>query len=121
MMLVGTEIKSIKNGNANLSDAYCIFKGKELFLKSAFISEYKYGNQQNHVERRGPEAVVKKKQELKKLKKKNWMKKGLAIVPLQIVVNDRGFAKIMIALAKRKKKAYDKRASIRDKDQKNEI
>ncbi len=116
--LVGTEIKSIKGGNANLNDAYCLFKGSELFIKSCYIAEYKYGNQQNHEERRDRKLLL-KKQELKKLKRK-LDEKGFTIVPLSIYVNDRGLAKVKISLAKGKK-AYDKRASIREKDQKRDL
>ena len=116
--LLGTEIKSIKAGNANLTDAYCFFKGTELFLKNAFIAEYKYGNQQNHPERRERKLLL-KKQELKKLKRK-LDEKGFTIVPIAIFVNERGIAKVQIGLAKGKK-AYDKRASIREKDQKRDL
>jgi len=118
IMLVGTEIKSLKEGNANMSDGYCLFKKEELYLKSAFIAEYKFGNQQNHEERRDRKLLL-KKQELKKLKRK-LDEKGFAIVPLSFYVNSRGLAKVLIALAKGKK-TYDKRASIRDKDQKRDL
>jgi SsrA-binding protein len=118
IMLLGTEIKSIKSGSANLSDAFCYFKGSELFLKNAFISEYKYGNLQNHEERRERKLLL-KKQELKKLKRK-LEEKGFTIIPLSFYVNSRGLAKVKIALT-RGKKSYDKRATIRDKDQKRDL
>lgn len=118
IMLTGTEIKSIKGGSANLSDAYCLFKDNELYLKSAFIAEYKYGNQQNHQERRDRKLLL-KKQELKKLKRK-LDEKGQTIVPLSFYVNERGLAKVKIALSKGKK-SHDKRSSIRDKDQKRDL
>ncbi len=118
IVLSGTEIKSVKNGEVNLSDAYCIFKGKELFLKNAFIATYKFGNNQNHLERRDRKLLL-KKQELKKLKRK-LDERGLTIVPLLFFVNERGLAKVIIALTKGKK-SYDKRASIRDKDQKRDL
>ena len=118
VMLLGTEIKSVKAGNANLSDAFCYFRGKELFLKNAFISAYKFGNIQNHDERRERKLLL-KKQELKKLKRK-MEEKGFTIIPLSFYVNSRGLAKVKIALT-RGKKSYDKRATIRDKDQKRDL
>ncbi|MCL4161695.1 UNVERIFIED_CONTAM: hypothetical protein GTU68_022392 [Idotea baltica] len=117
-MLLGTEIKSIKNGEANLSDSYCYFDGKELFVRSIFISEYKFGNSNNHVERRERKLLL-KKQELKKLKRK-MDEKGLTIIPLKLYVNERGLAKLLIAAVKGKK-SFDKRASIRDKDQQRDL
>ena len=118
IVLTGTEIKSIKLGNANLSDAYCYFIKGELWIKSLFIAEYKFGNQNNHEARRLRKLLL-KKQELKKLEKR-VKEKGFTIVPYKLYVSDRGFAKVKIALAKGKN-SYDKRHSIKDKDNKREM
>lgn len=111
--LTGTEVKSIRLGNANLKDAYCSFKDGELFVKSLFISEYKFGNIFNHESRRDRKLLL-RKSELNKLDKK-VREKGLTIIPYRIFLTDRGFIKIEIALAQGKK-AYDKRVSIKEKD-----
>lgn len=118
IQLTGTEIKSVKAGHANLSDAYCYFNANELFVKSLFIAEYQYGNQLNHEERRERKLLL-KKQELKKLKRK-LEEKGYTIVPTMLYINDRGLAKLMIALA-RGKKSFDKRDAIRNRDQQREL
>jgi SsrA-binding protein len=111
--LTGTEVKSIRLGNANLKDAYCSFKDGELYVKSLFISEYKFGNIFNHESRRDRKLLL-RKSELNKLDKK-VKEKGLTIIPYRIFLTDRGFIKIEIALAQGKK-AYDKRVSIKEKD-----
>ena len=118
IVLTGTEIKSIKKGEANMSDAYCYFRKGELWIKSLYIAEYKYGNQNNHEERRLRKLLLNKR-ELKKLEKR-VKEKGFTIVPYRLYLNDRGFAKIEIALAKGKN-SYDKRHSIKDKDNKREL
>ena len=110
LSLMGTEVKSIKAGNANLSDAYCHFKDGELFIKSLFIAPYDFGNQNNHLERRDRKLLL-RKPELKKLEKKT-KEKGWAIVPYRLYFSERGFIKLEIALAQGKK-AYDKRATIK--------
>lgn len=118
MKLTGTEIKSIREGNVNLRDAYCLFKNGELFLYSMFVAEYSYGNQFNHEERRTRKLLL-KKGELKKWEKK-VKEKGLSIIPYKLYINDRGFAKIELALGQGKK-TYDKRDSIKQKDQKRDM
>lgn len=118
IQLTGTEIKSIRLGNANLSDAYCYFKKGELWIKSLFIAEYKFGNINNHEERRLRKLLL-KKQELKKLEKR-VKEKGFTIVPYRLYFNERGFAKLQIALAKGKN-TYSKRHSIKDKDVKRDM
>lgn len=118
IVLTGTEIKSIKKGEANLSDAYCYFRKGELWIKSLFIAEYKYGNQNNHEERRLRKLLLNKR-ELKKLEKR-VKEKGFTIVPYRLYINDRGFAKLEIALAKGKN-TYDKRHSIKNKDTKRDL
>ncbi|MEM6397591.1 MAG: SsrA-binding protein SmpB [Bacteroidota bacterium] len=118
IMLTGTEIKSIRAGNVNLSDAYCVFRGGELYLRSMFIAEYKHGNQFNHEERRERKLLL-KRFELRRLEKK-VKEKGLTIVPFQLFMNDRGFAKVDIALAQGKK-VYDKRQSIKSRENKRAL
>lgn len=118
IMLTGTEIKSIRNGNVNLRDAYCVFKDGELFVRSLFIAEYREGNQFNHEERRVRKLLLKRR-ELKKLEKK-VKEKGFTIVPVRLFVNERGFAKLEIAMAQGKK-VHDKRESIKAKDNKRAL
>lgn len=118
ILLQGTEIKSIRAGNVNLRDAYCVFKKGELWLRSMFIAEYKQGNQFNHEERRTRKLLLKRR-ELKKWEKK-VKEKGLTIVPTRLFVSDRGFAKLEIALAQGKK-VHDKRESIKQKDNKRAL
>lgn len=116
--LVGTEIKSIRKGNANLRDAYCFFRKGELYIKSLFISEYEHGNLHNHETRRLRKLLLKRNQ-LRKLEKQ-VKERSYTIVPIRLYVNDRGFAKIEIALAQGKK-VYDKRESIKQKDVKRDL
>ncbi|MDX1685702.1 MAG: SsrA-binding protein SmpB [Saprospiraceae bacterium] len=116
--LTGTEIKSIRAGEANLNDAYCVFKRGELYVISLYIAEYKFGNEQNHETRR-PRKLLLKRHELKKLERK-LKEKGYTLIPYQLYVNERGLAKLEIALAKGKK-SFDKRESIKKKDQKRDM
>jgi SsrA-binding protein len=118
IVLQGTEIKSIREGNVNLRDAYCVFKKGELYVRSLFIAEYKHGNQFNHEERRVRKLLLKRR-ELRKLEKK-VKEKGFTIVPVRLYLNDRGLAKVRIALAQGKK-VHDKRKSLKEKDLKREI
>ncbi len=116
--LVGTEVKSIKAGNANLKDAYCIFKNGELYIKSLYIAEYRHGNRNNHETRRDRKLLL-RRGELKKLERR-VNEKGLTLVPYKIYLSKRGLIKVEISLAQGKK-SYDKRAAIREKDQKREL
>ncbi len=119
MMLTGTEIKSIREGNANLSDAYCTFdKDGELFIRSMFIAEYKFGNQNNHETRRTRKLLLRKR-ELKKLSKK-VKEKGFTIVPYRIYLSERGLAKLEVILAQGKK-SYDKRETIKERENKRDL
>lgn len=119
MMLTGTEIKSIREGNANLSDAYCVFdKSGALYVKSMFIAEYKFGNQNNHETRRTRKLLLRKR-ELKKLGKK-VKEKGFTIVPYRIYLSERGLAKLEVMLAQGKK-SYDKRETIKDRENKRDL
>lgn len=118
IVLTGTEIKSIRAGNVNLRDAYCFFKQEELFVKSIFIAEYEHGNYANHEPRRTRKLLLRRRQ-LRKLEKK-VKEKGFTIVPVRLYINDRGFAKLEIALAQGKK-VHDKRQSIKEKDVKRDM
>lgn len=113
--LTGTEIKSIRNGEANLKDAYCLFKNGELWVKSMYIAEYKFGNQNNHETRRDRKLLL-RKPELRKLERK-VKEKGFSIVPYRMYISERGFAKLEIILGQGKK-SYDKRETIKQRDNK---
>ena len=118
LKLLGTEIKSIRLGEANLKDAYCAFEDGELYVHSLFIAEYKYGNHFNHETRRRRKLLLRRR-ELLKLEKR-VKEKGLAIVPYRLYLSERGFAKLEIALAQGKK-SYDKRETIKARDNKREL
>ena len=118
IVLLGTEIKSIREGKANLTDSYCTFNGDELFVLNLHISEYKYGNQFNHDPKR-PRKLLLKRGELKKIQGKA-RDKGITVVPVELFINEQGLAKLTIYIA-RGKKTYDKRESLKSKDQKREI
>lgn len=118
MMLVGTEVKSLRAGNANMRDAFCFFKGHELYVKNLYIAEYEYGNINNHESRRDRKLLL-KKSELTKIQKR-VEQKGVTVVPYRIFTSERGFFKIEIALAQGKK-SYDKRNSMKERDQKREM
>ena len=118
LVLVGTEIKSLRLGKASLVDAYCYFHNGELWLKNANISEYFYGAYNNHVARRDRKLLLNRK-ELRKLL--DYVQTpGVTIIPTKIFINERGLAKVVIAPA-RGKKLYDKRASLREKDDRREM
>lgn len=118
IQLLGTEIKAIREGKVNLVDAYCHFVKEELFISNMTISEYSLGTYANHEPRRMRKLLLQKK-ELKKLRN-NLKEKGLTIIPLSLFVNDKGLAKLEIALAKGKK-LYDKREDIKAKDVKRDL
>jgi SsrA-binding protein len=118
VILAGTEVKSVRLGAANLNDAYCFFKDDELYVKSMLISEYKYGTHYNHEDRRMRKLLL-KKVELKALARK-VMEKGFTIVPYKIYTTERGHVKLEIVLAQGKK-SFDKRDSIKEKDNKREL
>ncbi|MBP1667727.1 MAG: SsrA-binding protein [Bacteroidetes bacterium] len=118
MQLTGTEIKSIRAGKASLVDAYCYFSENELWVKGIHISEYDFGNLNNHDPKRDRKLLLNRK-ELKKLGK-NVNEKGLTIIALRIFLAENGYAKLEIALA-RGKKEYDKREDLKKKDSKREL
>jgi SsrA-binding protein len=118
MVLTGTEIKSIRLGNVNLSDAWCYFSKGDLFVKNLNISAYEKGTHYNHEPLR-PRKLLLKKRELVKLQTK-IKEKGLTIVATRVFITDRGFAKMEVALAKGKK-LHDKRQTIKERESKREM
>lgn len=118
IMLKGTEVKSLRTGDANLRDAYCLFTNQELYIKSLFIAEYDHGNLNNHETRRDRKLLL-KKPELRKLEKKST-EKGLTIVPYRIFFSERGLAKVELFLAQGKK-SFDKRQNIKERDAKRDL
>ena len=113
--LTGTEIKSIRTGQAGLTDTFCFINNDEVWVKNMYISEYFYGSYNNHEARRDRKLLLNKK-EIERLKKNNDLA-GFSIVPLRLFINERGFAKLVIAIAKGKK-IYDKRQSIKEREDK---
>ncbi len=118
MVLKGTEIKSIREGKVSLPEAYCHIHGDEVFVKGMTISPYEQGSFSNHEPTRERKLLLSKK-EIEKLKTKTE-EKGLTIVPTRLYINNRGFAKLRIGLA-RGKKLFDKRESLKKKQQDREI
>jgi SsrA-binding protein len=118
IMLTGTEIKSIRQSKANLQDAYAVFLGEELYIRQLHISPYEQAAYYNHDPVRDRKLLMQKR-ELKKLLGK-LQDKGLTVIPTRLFTNDRGFAKLEIALAKGKK-LYDKRDDIKEKDIRREM
>lgn len=118
IVLKGTEIKSIRNGKANLNEAFCTVINEELFIKGMHISPYEYGTHENH-EAKADRKLLLKKKEITKWDAKT-KEKGLAIVPLRLFLTAKGLAKVEIALAKGKK-THDKRESLKQKDSNREI
>ena len=118
IQLQGTEIKSIRSGKANLSDAYCAFVEDELFVKNMHIAEYDFGTYNNHSPKRDRKLLLNKR-ELRKLSGK-VKEKGFTIIPVRLFINENGLAKLEIALA-RGKHFYDKRESLKKKDIKKDI
>ena len=119
IILTGTEIKSIRNSKASIAESFCVFNHKgELFTVNMHIEEYAFGTRFNHKPKAQRKLLLNKK-ELNKLY--NEVKNGgLTIVPLRLFINDKGFAKIRIALA-RGKKLYDKREAIKDRENKRDL
>lgn len=118
IVLTGTEIKSIRQGKANLSDSYCAFRGMELFVQEMHIAEYSHGTYNNHEPKRDRKLLLNYR-ELKKLSTK-VKEKGFTIVPLVLFIDDNGRAKLEIGLA-RGKHFYDKREDLKKKDTKREM
>jgi SsrA-binding protein len=118
IQLTGTEIKSIREGKVNMNDGWCYFQKNELWIKNLNISTYDKGTHYNHEPLR-PRKLLLNKKELKKLQDK-IKEKGLTVIPLRLFINDRGFAKLEIALSKGKK-IHDKRNTIKEREAKREM
>ncbi|HPE42861.1 MAG TPA: SsrA-binding protein SmpB [Bacteroidales bacterium] len=118
MVLTGTEIKSIRLGKVSLNEAYCVFLKDELFVREMHIAEYSFGTYNNHDPKRDRKLLMTAR-ELKKLRTK-VNEKGYTIVPVVLFVNEKGLAKLEIALAKGKHH-YDKREDLKKKDSKREL
>ncbi len=118
MVLTGTEIKSIRAGKASLADSYCLIDNGEVWVKGMHIAEYFYGSYNNHATRRDRKLLLSKKEIAKIIKAAS--DPGYTVIPLRIFINDRGYAKLVIGIA-RGKKQYDKRQSIREREDKRAI
>tara|TARA_A200000113_G_scaffold184857_1_gene171533 strand:- start:956 stop:1417 length:462 start_codon:yes stop_codon:yes gene_type:complete len=119
IVLTGTEIKSIRDSKASIAESFCEFnENGELFAVNMYIEEYAFGTRFNH-RPRGSRKLLLQKKELNKLLKQ-VKNSGLTIVPLKLFINDKGFAKMLIALA-RGKKLYDKRDTLKDRDNKRDL
>ena len=119
IVLTGTEIKSIRSSKASIAESFCEFNDKgELFVVNATIEEYAFGNYYNH-RPKAERKLLLSKRELKKLHKE-VQNSGLTIIPLRLFINEKGFAKLEIALAKGKK-LFDKRETIKDRDNKRDL
>ena len=118
VVLVGTEIKSIRLGKASMVDSYCYFDRGELWIRGVNIAEYSWGTCNNHIPKRDRKLLLNRK-ELSKLSR-SLQDKGLTVVGLRLFLNERGLAKIAIGLA-RGRKTYDKREYIKANDAKREM
>lgn len=118
IVLTGTEIKSLRLGKAGLTDTFCYINDGEVWVKNMYIAEYFYGTYNNHSARRDRKLLLNKK-EIAKLEK-SGKETGFTIVPLRLFINDRGLAKLVIGIG-RGKKAYDKRQSIKEREDRRNI
>ena len=118
MVLLGTEVKSIRAGKVSFNDSYCLLHKGEIWLKSLHIAEYSHGNINNHDPVRDRKLLLRKR-EIRKIEGK-LKEKGYTLIPLRIFFNEKNFVKIELALAKGKK-LYDKRESIKQKDVEREM
>ncbi|WP_435254815.1 SsrA-binding protein SmpB [Tenacibaculum sp. A30] len=119
IQLTGTEIKSIRQSKARITESFCEFNDEgELFVVNMYIEEYAFGHHYNH-KPKSERRLLLNKRELKKLEKE-VESKGNTIVPLRLFINENGWAKLEIALAKGKK-THDKRNTIKDRDTKRDL
>jgi SsrA-binding protein len=115
--LLGTEVKSIRDGKVSFNDAYCLFDKGELWLRGLYIAEYKLGTVNNHIAVHDRKLLLTQK-ELKRIQAK-MKEKGFTLIPLRVLFNEKNLVKVEIGLAKGKK-VYDKRESIKEKDAQRE-
>ena len=118
IVLTGTEIKSIRQGKCGLTDTYCMVINGEVWVKNMYIAEYSFGSYNNHTTHRDRKLLLNRK-EIRRIAKDN-LQPGYSIVPLRLFINERGLAKLVIAIA-RGKKQYDKRQSIKEREDKRAI
>lgn len=118
IVLTGTEIKSIRLGKASLADTFCYVAGGEVWVKNMYIAEYFYGTYNNHSARRERKLLLNRK-EIRRIEREG-KNAGFTIVPLRLYINDRGLAKLVIGIG-RGKKEYDKRQSIKERDDKRTV
>ena len=116
--LTGTEIKSIREGKANITEGFCVFIKDELYIRNMNINEYTQGTHYNHLPKRDRKLLL-NRSELKKLSEK-LIDKGLTVIPLRMFIAESGYAKLEIALAKGKK-IFDKRDDIKKRDTEREL
>jgi len=118
IMLTGTEVKSVRAGEANVKEAFCFIKNNEVFVRDMHISEYKFGSYANHEPRRVRKLLLHKR-EIKKLFR-SVNEKGFSIIPYRIYESERGLIKLEIALG-RGKKSFDKRQTIKNRENKRAL
>ena len=118
IVLLGTEVKSVRDGKVSFNDAFCLFEKNELWVRGLYIAEYSHGTVNNHIAVHDRKLLLTKR-ELKKLQMK-MKEKGLTIVPLKVFFNDKNLVKVEIGLAKGKK-VHDKREAIKERDTQKEI
>ena len=118
IVLLGTEVKSIREGKVSFNDSFCMFDKGELWVRGLFINAYTHGNKNNHIEVHDRKLLLNKR-ELEKLEGK-VKEKGFSIIPLRIFFNEKRYAKVEIGLAKGKKE-FDKRETIKNRDVDKEI
>lgn len=118
IVLTGSEIKAIRNGGGSISEAFCTIRDGELFIKGMNIPEYSHGGYSNHETVRLRKLLLTKR-ELRRIDAK-IRERGLAVIPIRLFINERGYAKLEIGIGKGKKK-YDKRESIKQKENKREL
>jgi len=118
LQLTGTEIKSIRDGKANINDGFCVFERNELYIRNMHVGHYFDGTYNNVDEKRDRKLLL-NRSELKKLQNK-LKDQGLTIIPLRLFINEKGLAKLEIALAKGKK-LFDKREDIKKRDNEREL
>lgn len=118
IVLLGTEVKSIREGKVSFNDAFCMFEKNELWVRGLYIAEYSHGTVNNHIAVHDRKLLLNKR-ELRKLQNK-LKDKGLTIVPLKVFLSEKSYVKVEIGLAKGKKN-YDKRDTIKQRDTEKEM
>lgn len=118
IVLLGTEVKSIREGKLSFNDAFCILDENEIWLRGLYIAEYKLGTTNNHIAVHDRKLLLKRR-EISKLQAAT-KEKGLTIIPLKVFINEKNFVKVEIGVAKGKK-LYDKRETIKKKDNDREM